>query len=948
MKKSLLFLCWVLLSLQVTWAQTAPPSNLDNADLRAWLWQNWYEGKRQVLDYSTARGKMYNYIDNYNNKVTCVYSGYQEDKPYSETSTSTSVGIINCEHTVPQSWFDQAERMRTDIHHLFPTHTTWNADRGSDPFAEIPDHQTVKWIRGADWQSAIPASNIDEYSEDTNSQFEPREDHKGNLARSIFYFYTMHEGQSFDAGKGNISAVADINTLYQWHQQDPVDERERERNDRIQVAQGNRNPYIDYPDLVAKAWNLTPANCSPAAQLTGLTITEETTSSLKVSWTNGSGNARLVVVREGTAVELNPTGTYTGVSSNYSTATNQGNGERIVHSGGGNSVTITGLDANKTYHIKAFEFCTNGPDYNTANAPTATGTTPDYTCSGTPTAVADLSTSDITQTGFNLSWNNGSGDGRIVVIRKDAAVSFVPTDGTVYEGANANFALAAALTDGSKLVYSGNGSNVQVSGLAPGTTYYVQVFESCTNGNVYHTSAAPVATVTTEAMPSAGNAIVLQDFNGTASEGWEVTSGFSASAVNTGYPDGQRVRSGSSFQVSGSTKTIEFTSVDVSAFTDVYVELYNAAISVTAGNGMESSDAFDVYVAINGAEFSTVPDIKLTGDATDNNVRYGMNGTLTVATVAGAPVTKNFIKADGETGDLPLEKAPSKLKVALPAGATSVKLKLVIKANANNEVWTVDDVGLYGVSSATASDCDDNPIEDHAGEDKTVCVGTSVAIGAAAEAGYTYSWAPATGLSDASAANPSLTVTAAGSYTYTVTATNGTCEFQDEVTVVGQNAPAKPTITQTGNQLTANISGASYEWQLNGQALPNTSTQTITVAEAGEYRVRVANEQNCQSDFSEPLQVTLQPTAVSDELVAKGFKLYPNPSNGKLRIASAEALRKVRVVLYNGMGQVVYQSSFEVVQAQQELDLAHLPAGIYFVKVLTSDSSSTIKWILAK
>lgn len=257
------FFAWMLgatlsLSSGATLAQTLPPApatSLQGQALKDWLRQNWYDGKRVELSYSEARGRMYNFIDNQNGRVVCVYSGYTENTPLDSLNTNPGVvSRINCEHTVPQSWFDEVVRMRSDIHHLFPTYDTWNSDRGSDPFAEIPDAQTMKWVRNNQSQTTIPTANIDEYSEDTNSQFEPREDHKGNLARAIFYFYTMHQGQKFDPGKDVITAAADLNTLYQWHVADPVDARERERNRRAAKSQGNFNPYITYPDLVARAW----------------------------------------------------------------------------------------------------------------------------------------------------------------------------------------------------------------------------------------------------------------------------------------------------------------------------------------------------------------------------------------------------------------------------------------------------------------------------------------------------------------------------------------------------------------------------------------------------------------------------------------------------------------------------------------------------------------------
>jgi endonuclease I len=238
-----------------------PPANLQGQPLRDWFRTNWYDGKRVELSYNAARAKMYNYADNYNNSVTCVYSGYTAPLTLNFNSSNTTVGQINCEHTVPQSWFNQVVRMRSDMHHLFPTFDTWNNLRGSDPFAEIPDASTLTWMRNTTSQTTIPTTNIDEWSEDTNSQFEPREDHKGNLARAIFYFYTMHGGQAALASTGhqNIGSVADINTLYAWHLADPVDAHERERNRRVAASQGNYNPFIEYPSLVATAWGLAPA-----------------------------------------------------------------------------------------------------------------------------------------------------------------------------------------------------------------------------------------------------------------------------------------------------------------------------------------------------------------------------------------------------------------------------------------------------------------------------------------------------------------------------------------------------------------------------------------------------------------------------------------------------------------------------------------------------------------
>lgn len=290
------------LSLSAASAQVLPPSppaNLQGVALRDWLRQNWYDGKRVDLGYDVARGKMYNYVDVFNGQLTCVYSGYSVPKTIDSTATSTAnVGRINCEHSIPQSWFNEVSRMRSDIHHLYPTYDTWNSNRGSDPFGDIPDAQTQTWMRNTTSQSSIPTANIDEWSEDTNSMFEPREDHKGNLARSAFYFYTMHAGQAFDPGKDVITALANLQTLYQWHLADPVDAHERERNRRAAKSQGNFNPYIVDPSLVARAWGFVVGPTVSFTNATsGITEGNSGTATYNVSLTLSAAQTSAVTVQ---------------------------------------------------------------------------------------------------------------------------------------------------------------------------------------------------------------------------------------------------------------------------------------------------------------------------------------------------------------------------------------------------------------------------------------------------------------------------------------------------------------------------------------------------------------------------------------------------------------------------------------------------------------------------
>ncbi|MEO0044738.1 MAG: hypothetical protein RL329_4187 [Bacteroidota bacterium] len=230
-------------------AQTDPPAGLDCVGVRSWMKQNFYDSQHTTLGYSAARGKMYGYIDNKNNMLTCVYSGYQKAQAYG--NTATSILPINCEHTIPQSFFNSADPMVSDIHHLFPSYDVWNNVRANFPFADVPDPLTTQWMREAVSQSTIPTTFLDDWAEFNvrNSTFEPREIQKGNTARAIFYFYTMYPTQA-----GAITRLGDLETLKRWHVQDPPDSVEIERNRLTALYQGNRNPYIDHPNWVQRAW----------------------------------------------------------------------------------------------------------------------------------------------------------------------------------------------------------------------------------------------------------------------------------------------------------------------------------------------------------------------------------------------------------------------------------------------------------------------------------------------------------------------------------------------------------------------------------------------------------------------------------------------------------------------------------------------------------------------
>ncbi len=245
MKKTLSLYISVILC-QLTFAQT-PPGNLeDGLPVRTWIKANYYTNIHTGIGYNEARKKIYGYIENFEDSIECVYSGF---KGYNDRGNEVgSITDFNIEHSVPQSYFDDKEPMKGDIHILFPCYEEWNNLRSFYKFAEVDDNQTDQWILGENSSSSIPTSNIDDYSEYRSGiSWEPRENRKGDIARAVFYFYTMYTNYSID-GIGIQSVFCD------WHKNDLPDDRERTRNERIPTYQGNSNPYINHPDWANRAW----------------------------------------------------------------------------------------------------------------------------------------------------------------------------------------------------------------------------------------------------------------------------------------------------------------------------------------------------------------------------------------------------------------------------------------------------------------------------------------------------------------------------------------------------------------------------------------------------------------------------------------------------------------------------------------------------------------------
>lgn len=203
-----------------------------------------------VLSYNSARDAMYGYIDNDNGTVSCIYTEYSvDDVPNTNPRPIVHEGGIDCEHVWPQSMYEGTQPMKSDIHHLRPSKSNVNSSRGNKPYNESNDNLTQTWY-WLDYQlNDPPNQNRDKYSESASGVFEPREEVKGDIARSMFYFYTMYK----DVADDNFFEVQkDI--LYEWHQIDSIEQIEIDRTWHIADYQDYPNPFILDPSLIQRCY----------------------------------------------------------------------------------------------------------------------------------------------------------------------------------------------------------------------------------------------------------------------------------------------------------------------------------------------------------------------------------------------------------------------------------------------------------------------------------------------------------------------------------------------------------------------------------------------------------------------------------------------------------------------------------------------------------------------
>jgi endonuclease I len=415
--------------------------------------------------------------DNYYEKDGSVLDIYSENPkgtdPYVYQHGSKQCGnykvegdCYNREHIFPQGYFNSASPMVSDIHHVVPTDGKVNGYRSSFPFGKVGSANFVSENGSKRGTSASP-----NYS---GTVFEPIDEFKGDVARMILYFATRYESKLSSFKDNDILTNSafpgveawELAVLKEWHTNDPVSQREIDRNNAAYTYQGNRNPFIDQPEYVALIWGTTTPDTEAPSTPTNLIVTGSTSSTISLSWTASTDNIMVATYD-----------IYLDGTLKTSSATN--------------SATVTGLNPSTTYtfYIKAKDAA--GNTSNQSN--TATGTTTENTGGNDGGSTTSCGTEDFegvsgaVNTYKTVTWNNNGITWTATDSRSDQTINNKAI--TVRNGTLSSSTISggiSSLTIKTQLKFSGTSGSFKlfINGVEKGTIPYNNTITNTTISNI--------------------------------------------------------------------------------------------------------------------------------------------------------------------------------------------------------------------------------------------------------------------------------------------------------------------------------------------------------------------------------------------------------------------------------------------------------------------------------
>ncbi len=641
----------------------------------------------------------------------------------------------------------------------------------------------------------------------------------------------------------------------------------------------------------ASTYNWMPGNLSG----TTVTVSPTTTTTYTVTGTAANGCTDPAT----RTITVNPTPTVTATSSSSSICT-------------GNSVTLTGGGAT-TYNWMP-------GNLNGATQTVTPGSTTTYTMTGTSAGCSN--TAQVT-----------------VVVGAPPTVTATATDATICSGGSTSLTGSGAATY-TWMPGSLSGTTVTVS---PTTTTTYTVTGSTGPG----CNSTSLVTVTVSAPPT----VTATAGSTTICNGGSTTLTGSGATNYTWMPGSL---SGTTVTVSPSTTTtytVTGSGNPGCTGTGTLTVTVNPSPTVTAtSTGSTICDGASATLNASGAtSYTWMP-----GNLTGSSVSVSPNATTTY-TVTGdnggctdvdmVTITVNALPAVTASSSNASICAGGMITLT-GAGASTYNWQPV-NQNGTSITDTPASSMTYTVTGTDANGCENTAMVSVTVDplptisvtgNSIICPGDTITL--TGNGGVTYAWQPG-GQSTAS-----ITETPGASTTYTVTGTdaNGCSNTATHVVTV-DTPPATPTILVAGTTFTSSVTGASYQWFLNGNPIPGATGQSHVVTQTGVYTVEVYSANGCGSGQSAGMNDPLGTIDVTNVTV---IHATPNPNDGhfvlSFSIASAD---NYIVEIYNALGQVVYSEALNSFHGdyRQDIDLSMYGRGLYTVRLRSAHNETVLKVI---
>ncbi len=264
---------------------------------------NWNYGDLQNFYNQTDLDKYYDHTATNTTYLLDIYSEIPSGPDAYEYTSAQMIGSAsgeglgwNREHMMPQSTFYSNYPMYSDLFYVVPTDAYINQRRSNYPYGIVGNTIYYTFSNSSRiGNCAIPGVSY------TGRVYEPINEFKGDIARSLLYFAVRYEGKLGTFNFNNdTSPTSDTNPLdgteersydpayiamlLQWHQQDPVSQREIDRNNSVYTIQNNRNPFIDNPSWANAIWSQAADAVAPQAPI-NLSAIQNSAYFTTLSWT---------------------------------------------------------------------------------------------------------------------------------------------------------------------------------------------------------------------------------------------------------------------------------------------------------------------------------------------------------------------------------------------------------------------------------------------------------------------------------------------------------------------------------------------------------------------------------------------------------------------------------------------------------------------------------------